>query len=298
MHPVLFTTGSCRLIYQVSKVHCSLSNFALYFVLGITVSSCPDEPCRLELRKDVQKLETDFAGLLCFAHNALKRAHVTDADARIFLTQMSVSHKENIPLYKKQMADIISCLTLEEIILFCSRMEIWDFLNFQILQDLANHFKVKELQSRLQDYGAAVSVFKQKTKLVDFLHIWAGRNSLKTLPDSEPVFAKLKAIKWEDYTLEDVAHHEQYLASEFHLKQLVMRFSNAGKGCVVLMWLVTKSVAAEMKKIMSSGEKPAFDGMTFEELNIGGTTFKVLTVLFCFLSIRNKYMSRFYPTLF
>ena len=275
----MFTTGSCRLIYQDSKIHCSLSNFALYFVLGITVSSYPDEPCRLELRKDVQKLETDFGGLLCFAHNALKRAHVTDGDARIFLTQMSVSHKENIPLYGKRMADIISCLTLEEIILFCSRMEIWDFLNFQILQDLANHFKVKELQSRLQDYGAAVSVFKQKTKLVDFLRIWAGRNSLKTLPDSEPVFAKLKAIEWEGYTLEDVARHEQYLASEFRLKQLVMRFSNAGKGCVVLMWLVTKSVATEMKKIMSSAKKPAFDGMTYEELNIGGTTFEVLTTL-------------------
>ena len=31
-----------------------------------------------------------------------------------------------------------------------------------------------------------------------------------------------------------------------------------------------------MKKIMSSEEKPAFDGMTIEELNIGGRTFKVL----------------------
>ena len=58
-----------------------------------------------------------------------------------------------------------------------------------------------------------------------------------------------------------------------------MRFSNAAEGCVVLMWLVTKSVATEMKKIMSGKEKPAFDSMTIEELNIGGRTFKVLTVL-------------------
>ena len=262
-----------------------MSNFALYFVHGITVSSYPDEHCRLELRKDVRKLETDFGGLLYFAHNALKRAHITDGDARIFLTQMSVSHKENIPLYEKRMADIISCVTLEEIILFCSRMEVWDFLNFQILQDLADHFQVEELQSRLQDYGAAVSVFKQNTKLVDFLRIWAGRNTLNTLPDSEPVFAKLKSSKWEDYTLEDVARHEKYLTSEFRLRQLVMRFSNAAEGCVVLMWLVSKSVATEMKKIMSGKEKPAFDGMTIEELYIGGRTFKVLTTLLIALLI-------------
>ena len=47
---------------------------------------------------------------------------------------------------------------------------------------------------------------------------------------------------------------------------------------MVLMWLVTKSVAAEMKKIMSSANKPAFDGMTIEELNIGGKIFKVLII--------------------
>ena len=238
------------------------------------------EPGKLELREAVQKLENEFAGLLCFAHNDLKRVGATNV--RIFLTQKSVSIKENIPLFEEKMAEIISKVRLEEIILFCSRIEVWDFLNFQLLQDLADYFGAAGLQSRLQEYSTAVSIFKRNTKLVDFLRIWAGRNSLKTLPDSEPVFAKLKAIEWEDYTLEDVARHEQYLASEFRLKQLVMRFSNAGKGCVALMWLVSKSVAAEMKKIMSSAKKPAFDGMTFEELNIAGKSFKVLTVLFHF----------------
>ena len=251
------------------------------------------EPGKLKLSKTVRKLETDFAGLLCCAYDILKDAGVKDSSMRIFLNQMSVSHKENIPLYEQRMAEIVSHVILEEIFLFCSRIEVWNFLNFQLLQDAADHFEVEELQKRLHEYSTAVDAFKRNTKLVDFLRIWAGRNSLKMLPNSEPVFAKLKAIKWEDCTLEDVAHHEKYLASEFHLKQLVMRFSNAGEGCVVLMWLVTKSVATEMKKIMSSEEKPAFDGMTFEELNIGGTTFEVLTTLICFLSIRNRYMSRF-----
>ena len=209
----------------------------------------------------------------------LKDANVTESHVRIFLNQMSVGQKENIPLYEQRMAEIISHVTLEEIFLFCSRIEVWNFLNFQLLQDLADHFKVEQLKICLQGYSAAVDAFKRNTKLVDFLRIWAGRNSLKTLPDSEPVFAKLKAFKWEDYTLEDVARHEKYLASEFRLRQLVMRFSNAGEGCVVLMWLVTKSVAAKMKKIMSGKEKPHFDSLTIEELNIGGRIFKVLTTL-------------------
>ena len=232
----------------------------------------------MELKEAVQKLENDFAGLLCFAHTDLKQVDATNV--RIFLTQKSVSIKENIPLFEEKMAEIISRVTIEEIILFCSRIEVWDFLNFQLLQDLADHFRVVGLQSRLREYSSAVSIFKQNTKLVDFLRIWAGRNSLKTLPDSKPVFAKLKAFKWEDYTLEDVARHEKYLTSEFRLTQLVMRFSNAGKGCVVLMWLVTKPVATEMKKIMSGKEMPCFDGMTIEELNIAGKSFKVLTIVF------------------
>ena len=245
----------------------------------VTASSYLKEPVKLELSRNVRKLETNFAGLLCFAHDVLKDAGVPDRNVRIFLNQMSVSHKENIPLYAERMAEIVSHVTLEEIFLFCSRIEVWDFLNFKLLQDLADYFEVNDLHKRLEEYSTGVDDFKRNTKLVDFLRIWAGRNSLKTLPDSEPVFAKLKAFKWEDFTLEDVARHEQYLASEFRLRQLVMRFNNAAEGSVLLMWLVSKSVAAEMKKIMSSKEKPAFDGMTIEELYIGGRTFKVLTTL-------------------
>ena len=245
-------------------------------LLYITAFSYPNDPAKLGLREDVRKLETDFAGHLCFAYNALKQASIPDDDVQTFLIQMSVSQKENIPLFEQRMAEIISHVTLKEIIIFSSRIQIWDFLNFQVLQNIADHFKVEELQTRLQEYSIAVSAFKRNTKLVDFLRIWAGRNSLNTLPDCEPVFAKLSAIKWDECTLEDIARHELYLTSEFRLRQLVMRFSNAGEGCALLMWLVTKSVAAEMKKIMSSKEKPTLDGMTIEELNIGGRIFKVL----------------------
>ena len=242
----------------------------------IAAFSYLNDPFKLKLREDVRKLERDFAGHLCFAYNALKRAGIPDDDVQIFLNEMSVSQRENIPMFEQRMADIISHVTLKEIILFCSRMQIWDFLNYQILQDIADHFKVEELQTRLQEYSIAVIAFKRNTKLVDYLRIWSRRNSLNTLPDSEAVFAKLSAIKWDECTLEDVARHENYLTSEFQLRQLVMHFSNAGEGCVLLMWLVTKSVAAEMKKIMSSEDKPAFDSMTIEELNIGGRIFKVL----------------------
>ena len=250
-----------------------------YCYCCVTAVSYLNKPSELELSETVRRFETEFAGLLCFAHDVLKGAGVTESHVRIFLNQMSVGQKENIPLYEQRMVEIISHVTLEEIFLFCSRIEVWNFLNFQLLQDVADQFKVEQLKTRLQEYSTTVDAFKRNTKLADFLRIWAGRNSLKTLPESEPVFAKLKAFKWEDYTLEDVARHEEYLASEFRLRQLVMRFSNAAEGCVVLMWLVTKSVATEMKKIMSGKEKPAFDSMTIEELNIGGRTFKVLTVL-------------------
>ena len=257
----------------------TFSHIFHYCYCCVSAVSYLKEPSELKLSETVQEFETEFAGLLCFAHDVLKNAGVKDSSVRIFLNQMSVSHKENIPLYAERMAEIFSHVTLEEIFLFCSRIEVWNFLNFQLLQDLADHFEVEQLKTRLQEHNAAVVAFKRNTKLVNFLRIWAGRNSLKALPDSEPIFAKLKAFKWEDFTLEDVARHEKYLTSEFRLRQFVMRFSNAGEGCVLLMWLVTKSVANEMKKIMSSKEKPALDGMTIEELNIAGRTFKVLPTL-------------------
>ena len=231
---------------------------------------------KLKLSEAVRNLERGFAGLLCFTHHDLKQSDVADSDIRIFLSQISVSQRKIIPLFEQKMADIISHVTLEEIIIFCTRIGLWNFLNFQLLQEIANYFGIMKLQTRIQEYSTEVNVFKRNTKLVDLLCTWAGRNTLNKLPKSVPVFVKQKAIKWKDYTLEDVARHEHYLTSEFQITQLVMRFSNAGEGSVLLMWLVAKSVANEMKEIMSGGEKPALDSMTIEELNICGTTFKVL----------------------
>jgi len=261
----------------------------LVTVYHILVVHYLNEPAKFEpsLNENVRKFEKRFAGLLCTAYDALKHAGIDVSKIRIFLNQMSVSQKETIRLYEQQMAEIISHNSLEEIILFCSRIEVWDFLNFQLLQDVADEFGVVHLQAPLQEYSRAIDNFKQNTKLVDFLRVWAGRNALHTLPGSQPVFAKIKG-KWEEYTLADVARHEKYLTDEFRLKQLVLRFSNAGEGSVVLMWLVTTSVASEMKRIMCSNEKPTFDSMTFQELNIGGRTFKVLYCLYsCYPSIRN-----------
>ena len=180
-----------------------------------SVDSCLGQSSDL---KAVQKLENNFANLLHFAVNALKHAGVTVADVHIFLNQISLSHKENIaPL---RMSDIIALQTLEEIFLFCSRIEVWDFLNFRLLMDLANHFEVEEVQAHLQNHITAVNDFKRDTKLINFLCIW---NFLNRLPKSDLVFGKLKEIKWDGYTLEDVARHEKFLMSEFRLKQLVMQ---------------------------------------------------------------------------
>ena len=272
---------SHKLYFGVGQIYL----VTLYHILAVHFLNEP-ATFELSLSENVHDFQRRFAGLLCTTQEALNGIDV--CKIRIFLNQMCVNQKETIPLYEQRMAEMIKHNSLEEIILFCSRMEVWDFLNFQLLQDVANHFEVECLKADLHEYTIAINGFKQKTKLIDFLRVWAGRKAPNTLPGSEPVFAKIKAIKWEEYTLADVARHEKYLTAEFRLKQIVLRFSNAGKGSVVLMWLVTKSVASEMKTIMCSDKKPTFDSMTFQELNIGGRTFKVLYCLYsCYPSMRN-----------
>jgi len=141
----------------------------IYHILAVHFLN---EPAKFELSENVRKFEKRFAGLLCTAHGALNGIDVSKI--RIFLNQMSVSQKETIHLYEQRMAEIISHKSLEEIILFCSRIEVWDFLNFQLLQDVADHFGVVHLTVPLQEYTKAINNFKQNTKLVDFLHVWAG----------------------------------------------------------------------------------------------------------------------------
>ena len=211
-----------------------------------------------------------FALLLLTTYRKLKACNVPVEELRVYLTELSVSRKENVPLFSKQMAEIIVQTSLDQVITFMSRIGGWDFLNYYLLECVAEDFGDSELQGKVKEYGERVEVFKAMTKLAEFLRVWSSRSPQGSLPDRETLIVKLEAQLWKDCTLADVARQERWLASEFQLEQYAFHFSNAEPGCVCLMWLIPVSAVPLILKAIQD-EKPNFTAASICEVVIGGS---------------------------
>ena len=255
------------------------------FIYIFLETSSFEEEINPVVEVNMKALETSFAGLTVDAHKELKG--VPHEDVAVFISTLSTGLKEKIPLADQRSADIISGTSLMQVFVISSRTKVWDFINFDILEATVNKFGEDNLglKAQVQRYRENVDTFKEKTKLADFLRIWASRNALTSLPDCKPVIAKLDE-KMPNYTLAKVTHLEKYLADQSQLKRYILRLSNGIEGCVALMWLVPSSAANMMKTAIKNG-KPNLALMNVQGLWIDGElVFKV--------SIANNYIYRCY----
>ena len=218
------------------------------------------------------EMEEKFASLLILAHERLKTVAPID-DIHLYLNQLSVGQKENVPMFDEHMAEIITHSTLKAVFMFLSRIGVWDFLNHRLLAHIAKKYPDKVLEAAVLTYSKDVDTFKERTKLEDFLRIWPGRTRYDSDPQRVPLASKLNA-QWKEYTLADLANHEGYLASEFLLNQFIFHFSNAEPGCVTLMWLIPASAAALIKKSIMK-RQPDLKKMNIQELTVGDFIYKV-----------------------
>ena len=170
------------------------------------------------VKERMVKLDRKFAKLLGFAHEKLT-ALVSVDTLRACITQLSVSQKENIPLFSKHMAEIISETSHSKIFTLLSRMGAWSMLNFRLLHGIAEEYGDEELKAAVSNYSTDVDVFKRETALEDYLYAMSSQSAYWSPP--EWLIVKLKD-EWKDSTLADVAQ-EGYLANEFQLEPHIMK---------------------------------------------------------------------------
>ena len=199
----------------------------------------------------MNRLDGKFAKLLGSAQERLT-ALVSVDTLRTYITHLSVSQKEHIPLYSKHMTEIVSENNHSKIFALMSRMGAWSMLNFHLLCQITEEYGDDELKAEVSSYSADVVVFKQTTMLHDFLDVWSSRSAYGSLPERQPLIVKLKD-EWNDCTLAAVAKEECYLANEFQLEPHIMHFSNGKPGCVVLMWLIPTAAVPLIQKAMKNG---------------------------------------------
>ncbi len=129
---------------------------------------------------------------------------------------------------------------------------IWNFLDYQMLEYLIKKFKVSDLSDDLKKYVAKINNFKRTTSVIQFIDCWDG-HKIDNIPESVRELIIECDIK-EDITSLTLAHLDD-LRHEILRKCLpllahfacVMYYNTFSKGCLCVSWLFPERFSLILK---------------------------------------------------
>ena len=133
----------------------------------------------------------------------------------------------------------------------------WDFLNYGLLEHVINQCGSEDLKQQMQSYILELSVFKQTTRLCDFIESWP-------CGDDGPPEDRLKKVvvkmnhEWSQCTLRDVESFKKALVHKFFLPEFDMLLQKAERGCVCVTWLTSSSTATLLQQNLANIETEFF----------------------------------------
>ena len=201
---------------------------------------------RYKVRHSIDELQDEFNSIVITTQSLFASRDVPLRLFRQLITSLCVSQKQNIPFFNPQMIEEISNFSCDEIFLFLTRNEVWDFLNFHVLTKIVNQFlsDEREIKKCIESYQPKVNDFKQVTFLEDYVRVRASGTA--PIPGCKDVMVKLKR-KYKYFTLADLSEEEKFLASQFLLNQFIFRLKNSEIGCVQITWLVPQTAIELLK---------------------------------------------------
>ena len=133
----------------------------------------------------------------------------------------------------------------------------WDFLNYGLLEHVINQCGSEDLKQQMQNYILELSVFKQTTRLCDFIESWPCRDDGPPEDRLKKVVVKMNH-EWSQCTLQDVESFKKALVHKFFLPEFDMLLQKAERGCVCVTWLTSSSIATLLQQNLANIETEFF----------------------------------------
>ena len=133
----------------------------------------------------------------------------------------------------------------------------WDFLNYGLLEHVINKCGNEDLKQQMQDYVDELSIFKQTTRLCDFIESWLCRDDGPPEDRLKKVVVKMKH-EWSECTLHDMESFMKSLVHKFFLPEFDMLLQKAERGCVCVTWLTSPSIATLLQQNLANIETEFF----------------------------------------
>ena len=140
-----------------------------------------------------------------------------------------------------------------------------NYLNYGLVQQLANLFGSADTRKRMKLYVAKISEFRRNTLLVLYTKAQHPPQQ-KISPDVRSIVTR---HSWTDATLEDVEQFRHKQACQYCLLQFIAIISSIEEGSVVLTWFIPKLIASYLRKRIMMTDDDLFreSGITQVEMD-------------------------------
>ena len=161
----------------------------------------------------------------------------------ILPTILKDDHKKFV---RENKDEFLKAKRIEDI--FCIANEYWDFLNYSLLQHIIDGYGSDEIQSKMEAFDEEVRIFRRNTLLKPFSKVYHRKPKLKNEEERRNLISVHKKINLANTTLEDVEKYRNELCSELSLYVFSLQLAEIQDGCMMLTWLVSKSLVAHIQK--------------------------------------------------
>ena len=230
-----------------------------------TTNSGPTKP--LSVEDQVQYFENKFG---CLVDKAYQEVN-SKMEAPLFLSRITClpvsARNQHRSFIEEKLTNIPPPVTFENTWSILNLY--WDFLNYGLLEHVVNKCGSECLKQQMQHYILELSVFKQTTRLCDFVKNWPCRDEKPPEDHLKEVVVKMKH-EWSQCTLEDVELFKTALVQRFFLPKYDILLQKTIEGCVCVTWLTSPSIATLLQQNLANIETNFFKKHGIDAVTIDG----------------------------
>ena len=219
------------------------------------------------VEEQVQYFENAFSNLVDKACEQVKgqvEPHILLSRVTCLPVSARPQHRSFI---KKNLTNIPPPVTFESIWSILNLY--WDFLNYGLLEHVINKCGSEGLKLQMLAYVDELSIFKQRTRLCDFIESWPCRDDGPPEDRLKKVVVKMRH-EWSECTLKDVESFKKSLVHKFFLPESDILLQKAERGCVCVTWLTSPSTATLLQQNLANIETEFFKKHGIDAVTIDG----------------------------
>ena len=219
-------------------------------------------------RHNIRKIKGKFSKLVTKSRKSLQR-RIDIKDAQTFLVTMYSS--PNSRDGSDTVTTVVkSAKSVDEIILALSENGLWDYLNYDLLQDIIEEFASDddELNAMMEQYQRDLTGHVLTLQIQTYLEATHNKHPIATsdsensgdeiisalLPQQKRKFFKELSLKIDanvtDCTLGYIKGLWQSLANQFRLPRPAMILHSIAEGCICITWLIPTNLATHVTRMV------------------------------------------------